>query len=185
MINNQDSYKKCFNPTDNNDLITLVEIVIASKIKKGFFSRWSKESLLSEGWIQIEKLKKTWQKELNVSFSHYVFMYLGNRIFDGMSSFEEGMSRLKTKSDKRWTHRALQFQETSNECNNAFTEDVFAQHKETIFDRLNACGLTEREKNIVHSLARGIPMKTIGNHLGISESRVCQCTKEIRRLINE
>jgi hypothetical protein len=60
------------NPIDMNnadDLIELINNIIGTKINQGYFKRWSKESLLSEGWIQIQPLIKNWDKSKGVSFN--------------------------------------------------------------------------------------------------------------------
>ena len=84
------------NPVDINnpeDVYYLVKVVVSSKIKKSFFKRWSFDALVSEGWIQIQILIKSYDPSSNVPFDRYCFKYLGGRISDGMSSFEEGMVR--------------------------------------------------------------------------------------------
>ena len=49
------------NPIDisnDNDLIELINNIVGLKIRSGYFKRWSKQALLSEGWIQILSLKE-------------------------------------------------------------------------------------------------------------------------------
>ncbi len=181
------------NPIDisnDNDLIELINNIVGLKIRSGYFKRWSKQALLSEGWIQILSLKEKFNPSKNVPFNKYAYMYLPVRISDGMAGFEEGMGKFVPGSNRRWTHRAHQFPEDSfyhsNPAYSACIEDTFAQHKETIEDRVDNClGLNQEERLIVSLIGKGTTMKAIGQALGVTESRVSQRCKIIRRKINE
>ena len=191
MLNDFRNYETDPIDIDNNDdLIELIVNVIGTKINRGYFKRWSKDALLSEGWIQIQSLRKSWNADKGVPFNKYCFMYLPTRISDGMFGFEEGMAKGLTGSATRFTHRAWQFEEHENEhanpANGACCDDAFAQHKETIVDRcLNHPSLTETERTIVDMVGRGIPMKAIGAAMSVTESRISQRCKMIRSKINE
>ena len=181
------------NPLDlnnNDDLIELINNIIGTKINQGYFKRWSRDSLLSEGWIQLQSLLETWDESKGVPFNIYCYMYLPTRISDGMQSFEEGMSKNKPGSEVRFVHRAWQFDESENShanpANGASCEDTFAQHKETIVERvLNHPSLTEAERTVVDMLGRGTTMKAVGAAMGVTESRISQRCKLIRSKINE
>jgi len=184
------------NPIDINnsdDIIELINNIVGLKVKTGYFRRWSREALLSEGWIQIQSLKETWDPSKGVSFNQYCYMFLPSRISDGMQSFEEGMHRSTRNGtkNKKWIHRSCQFddnpeREHQNPANGAYTEDTFAQHEETIVDRvLNHPSLTEAERTVVYMIGRGTTMKAVGAAMGVTESRISQRCKMIRSKINE
>ena len=178
---------------NSDDIIELINNIVGLKIKNGYFKRWSREALLSEGWIQVQKLKETWDPSKGASFNQYCYMFLPSRISDGMQSFEEGMNRSTRDGTelKRWIHRACQFDDNpeldhQNPANGAYTEDTFAQHRETIVDRITGCpSLLDDERLIVDLIGRGTTMKAIGKILGVTESRVSQRCKMIRSKINE
>ena len=175
---------------NNDDLIELINNIIGTKINQGYFRRWSKDALLSEGWIQIQSLIETWDKSKGVAFNKYCYLYLPSRISDGMQGFEEGMAKNKPGSEFRYAHRAWQFDEYedahTNPANGASCEDTFAQHKDTIVDRvLNHPSLTEAERTVVDMIGRGTTMKAIGAAMGVTEARISQRCKLIRSKINE
>ena len=175
---------------DSDELILLIKNIIMLKIKQGYFRRWPMEALLSEGWIQIQNLIKSWDETKGVSFNKYCYLFLPTRISDGMSSFEEGMIKGPASGSSRYVHKYYQFaeseQEHSNPANGASYENTFAQHKETIVDRvLNHPSLTEIERKVVDMIGRGTTMKAIGASIGVTESRISQICKLIRSKVNE
>ena len=192
MRNKFRDYEK--NPIDianENDLVELIQIIVGQKLKSNYFNRWSKEALLSEGWIQIQNLLKSWDESKGVPFTKYCFLYLGGRISDGMRSFEEGMHRnWEGKEEGRYIHKMQQFAESdiphSNECNGASECNNPLDSKETFREQIvNKPSITKHERFIVNQIAQGTTMKTIGVMMDISESMVSRKCRYIRSKINE
>lgn len=171
---------------NSDDLIQLLDFVIGAKVNKGHFRKYSREALMSEGWIQLQKLKDSWDPSKGVPFTKYVFKFLGGRISDGMQTFEDGKYRNKDEGS-RYLSRVHQFPESDlfahmNECGGASVDPSELSFKEEL---LSTGGLDKTQREIIEGIASGFTMKQIGIRQGVCESMISRRVKEIRSIINE
>lgn len=164
-----------FNPKNQEDLYDIVYLIVVHKSKQGYFKRWQKQALISEGWEQIQGLAKRWDDTKGVSFLTYCWMYLPCRISDGMRGFEEGMKRTK-KGKHRFAFKV--WQDKNDAWNIQLADTTVEPNSEiSIIDEMMALDLTEKETEVLHLIVRGNKFKDVAVALGVSGARISQLIK--------
>ena len=183
-------------PSNEEDLLLMIRLVLRNACRRGYFKRWDYGLLLSEGWIQILKLKKSYDPEKNSSFSSHCFAYLPSRISDGMSLFEEGMKaplrRRTIKSEHRWVHRTSQLDHEGNTRGELNESPTPASSEDGtkfdvgdypglvwLLDRSNSNLLTKEEFCILRKLYHGETKANAAQSLGHSSAWTHQIIKKL------
>lgn len=172
------------NPHNDDDLIKAVKIVIATIKRDGRLRSWSHDELLSEAWEHAPKIRDNWSPEKG-DFMRYLFASLPFRISDGVRFFV-GHKRNPDRSRNAPRFVIREQQITEEDDDKTFEERFYiTEDQQDYSDDFKANYdwdlLNEQEINCIELKLRGLSLKQIGLSLGLSESRICQVIKNIRR----
>ena len=174
-------------PYNDNDFISCIMIVIRTIRRKGRWSNWHEDELLSAAYTHALRIRDRWSEDKG-RFMKYLFASLPFRISDEMR-YQAGHKRnpnYLTPGEPRFFSKELQLvnKEDINYINTLEADPIEPTSDYDWEDNYDWFALTPVEEECVRLRIRGITLKQTGIKLGVSESRVCQILTNVRKKWN-